>query len=132
MKKLAKYIYAFKIILFMINFYFVFMMLHNILDTNLYGIIFIILYLAFALKVTSEILSKKLRYQHDIIYNGMQIGFMIYLLIISVKINLAKIYVTRITISYFRTNYIILSILIVFILTYSLLENANKNSVKRR
>lgn len=132
MKKLAKYIYAFKIILFMINFYFVFMMLHNILDTNLYGIIFIILYLAFALKVTSEILSKKLRYQHDIIYNGMQIGFMIYLLIISVKINLAKIYVTRITMGYFKTNFAILSVLILFIFIYSFLEVSGQKRVKQQ
>ena len=122
MKKLAKCFYIIKVLLFIVNFYFVFVMLHNILDTNLYGIIFIALYLIFALKITSEIISKKLRYQHDIIYNGMQIGFMTYLLIVSIKITISKVYVTRITISYFRTNYIILSLLIMFILAYSYLE----------
>ena len=122
MKKLANIIYIIKLILFIINFYFVFMMLNNILDTNIYGIVFIVLYLIFSFKVMFEVISKKSKFKTDIIYNFMQIGFILYLLIVSLKTVFAKVYVTRVTISYFRINYIILSILIVFILMYSMLE----------
>ena len=123
MKKLAKPVYIIKLLLFIIHFYFVYVMLNNILDTKIYGIIFIIIYLLLSIKIILEIISKKTKYQNDIIYNIMQIGFFVYLLIISVRTAIAKVYVTRITISYFKINYIILSVLIIFILTYSLLEN---------
>ena len=122
MKKLAKVIYLIKLVFFVIHFYFVFLMLHNILDTKLYGIIFLVFYILFAFKVIIELLSKKDRYKNDLIYNIMQIGVYFYLLIISIKTYVAKIYVTRITLGYFKLNYIILSVLIIFIFVYSYLE----------
>ena len=127
MKKLAPIVYVIKIILFIIQFYFVFTMLYNILDTKIYGIVFIVFYLLFSLKVITELLSKKQRYKNDIIYNVMQIGVYAYLLIISIKTSIAKIYVTRLTMGYFRINYIILSILIVFLFIYSYLEFKSSN-----
>lgn len=127
MNKLAKIIYIIKLLLFIMNFYFMFIMLDNVLDTYIYGIIFIVLYLLFTVKIIYEIISKKLKYKEDIIYNIMQIGFIIYLLIISINTSITKIYVTRITISYFRINYLILSVLIVFILAYSFLENKSSD-----
>ena len=109
-------------LLFVMHFYFVFMMLHNILDTKIYGVIFIVLYIAFIIKIIIELLSKRDRYKNDFIYNIMQIGIYFYLLIISIKTNISKIYVTRLTLGYFKINYIILSILIIFIFLYSYLE----------
>ena len=131
MKKLAKSIYIIKLLLFAVNFYFMFSMLSNILSTNIYGIIFIVMYLIFAIKIIIEIIAKNTKYQEDIIYNIMQIGFIIYLLIISIKINMANVYVTRINFSYFKVNYIILSILILFILFYGFIETNNKPNVKQ-
>lgn len=122
MKTIAKIIYYIKLILFVIHFYFVFLMLHNILDTKIYGIIFLVLYLLFAFKVLTELLSKKDRYKNDLIYNIMQIGVYFYLLIVSIKTYFAKIYVTRTTLSYFKINYVILCVLIIFIFIYSYLE----------
>lgn len=122
MRSISKIVYIIKMILFVLHFYFVFLMLHNILDTGLFGIIFIVIYLMFILKTIFELLSKKDRYKNDIIYNVMNIGVYLYLLVISIKTYLAKIYVTRITLSYFKTNYIILSILIIFIFVYNYLE----------
>lgn len=122
MKTIAKIIYYIKLILFVIHFYFVFLMLHNILDTKIYGIIFLVLYLLFAFKVLTELLSKKDRYKNDLIYNIMQIGVYFYLLIVSIKTYFAKIYVTRATLSYFKINYVILCVLIIFIFIYSYLE----------
>jgi hypothetical protein len=97
-------------------------MLHNILDAKIYGIIFIIFYLLLALKTIIELLSKKQRYKNDIVYNIMQIGVYAYLLIISIKTTTSNIYVTRITMNYFKINYIILSVLILFLFIYSYLE----------
>ncbi len=122
MKKYAKVVYIIKMVLFVIHFYFVFMMLHNILDATIYGVIFLAFYLVFAIKVLSELLSKKDRYKNDTIYNIMQIGVYAYLLVLSIKTYTAKIYVTRITMSYFQINYVILSVLIIFIFIYSYLE----------
>ena len=130
MKKIAKIVYSIKMLLFIVQFYFVFIMLHNILDTRVYGIIFIVFYLIFVLKTIIELLSKKQRYKNDYIYNIMQLGIYIYLLIVSIKTTVFKVYVTRNTIEYFKTNYIILSLLIVFVLVYSYLER--KSNVKQQ
>ena len=122
MKKLARVIYYIKLILYIIHFYFVFLMLHNILDTKIYGLIFLIIYIIFAIKVLIELLSKKDQYKNDLVYNIMHIGVYFYLLIVSVKTYISKIYVTRLTLNYFKINYIILSVLILFIFIYSYLE----------
>ena len=127
MKSIPKIVYIIKMILFVIHFYFIFMMLPNILDAKIYGIIFLVFYLAFVIKTIIELLSKKGRYKNDIIYNIMQIGLYAYLLVISLKTTVAKVYVTRLTLSYFKMNYIILSILIVFIFVYSYLEFKSSN-----
>lgn len=119
--------YTIKIILFIIHFYFVFLMLHNILDTKLYGVIFLIVYISFIIKGLDELLSKKDRFKNDLIYNIMQSGVYLYLIIVAFKTYMAKIYVTRVTIGYFKTNYIILSLLIIFIFIYSFLEFKSSN-----
>ena len=128
MIKLSNIIYSIKLILFVIHFYFVYMMLHNIIDTGVYGIIFIILYLVFAFKLLYEIVSKNKKIKNDIIYNIMQMGFIFYLLIVSIKTYSSNVYVTDFTFSYFKINYIILSILIFFIIIYSILENKSSNN----
>ena len=97
-------------------------MLHNILDTKIYGLIFLVFYLIFAIKVLIELLSKKDRYKNDLIYNIMQIGVYFYLMIVSIKTYIAKIYVTRMSLGYFRINYLILTVLIIFIFIYNYLE----------
>ncbi len=122
MKTLTKISYIVKLVLFIIHFYFVFLMLHNILDTKLYGVIFLVTYMAFIIKELEELFSKKDRFKNDLVYNVMQIGVYLYLVIVSLKTYMAKIYVTRVTLNYFKTNYIILSILILFIFAYSYLE----------
>ena len=125
MKKLTNIIYYVKLLLLISHFYFIFTMLHNILDTGLYGIIFILFYLFFIVKLFLELLFKKESFKEDFIYNIMQIGLLLYVHVISIKTYLSKVYVTRFTISYFRVNYIILSILILFIIIYSVLDKKN-------
>ena len=132
MKKFSKIIYIIKLFLFIINFYFIFTMLHNILDTKIYGVIFIIIYLVYVIKVILEMLSKKERYQNDIIYNFMQIGLIAYIMIISIRCMTIKMYVTRFSLPYFRINYIILSILIVFILIYNFVGFSDPKKIKKK
>lgn len=122
MRKISKIIYIIKMFLFIISFYFVFLMLHNILDAKLFGVVFLIIYFVLVIREIIEIFSKKDEYKEDIIYNVMKMGVYLYLLIISIKTTMAGALVTRITADYFKTNYIIISVLMLFILIYNLLE----------
>ena len=132
MKKISKIIYYIKLILFIVNFYFIFTMLNNILDTKIYGIIFIIAYLIYSFKVVFELLSKKDRYKKDVIYNMMQIGLIIYMLFISIRCIMVKMYVTRLTLIYFNINYVILSVLVLFILAYNIVGFGDeKKNIKK-
>lgn len=127
MKKITSISYYFKMFFFIIHFYFVFIMLHNILDVQIYGLIFLIFYLGYVLKFIYELLSKKKRFKTDFVYNLMQIGLMFYLMLISLKTVYGNIFVTKNTLFYFRINYCILSALILFIILYSILMFSNKS-----
>ena len=127
MKKISKITYIIRMFLFIINFYFVFIMLKNILDTKVFGIIFIVLYMFLIIKVILELFNKKDIYKEDFIYNIMQTGVYIYIIVMSMKIIVYNIYVTKITYNYFKTNYLILSLLIVFVLVYSYIEFKSSN-----
>ena len=122
MKRLTNIVYYIKMFLFIVHFYFVFLMLHSILDTKIFGYLFLFFYFIYVVKIILELLSKKQRYKCDIIYNLMQIGFSFYVMFIATKINIDDLYVTVNTYTYFKTNYIIASMLIVFALIYSLVE----------
>ena len=122
MKKFSKIIYYIKMLFFVIHVYFVFSMLHNILDTQIYGLIFIIFYFLYVIKVIIELLSRKKRYKNDGMYNLMQAGFLFYVMLISIRTGISKMYVTANTLPYFRINFIILSLLILFIFVYGFLE----------
>ena len=126
MKKFANIIYYFKIFILIIHFYFVFLILHNILDIKLFGYLFLVIYAIYITKCIIELLSKKRRFKNDIIYNSMQIGVLIYIIFMSVKVSINEMYVTNITFQYFKSNCIIISILIIFILIYSFIELRNK------
>ena len=130
MKKITNTSYYLKIFFFIIHFYFIFMMLHNILDVKIYGLIFLIFYIIYVLKFIIELLSKKRRFKEDFIYNLMQIGLMTYLIIISIRTVNGNIYVTKNTLHYFQVNYCILSALILFIILYSILV-FNSKSLKK-
>ena len=126
MKKLVNTVYCVKTFILIIHFYFVFMILHSILDTKLFGYLFLVIYIFYIIKVITELLSKKNRYKTDLIYNIMQIGLLCYILIISIKISVNDLYVTKITYNYFKNNFIFISLLIIFILIYNFIELRNK------
>ena len=132
MKKIPKIVYFIKMFLFIIHFYFVFSMLHNILDAKIYGYIFLAFYFVYVIKVIIELLSKKKHYKKDTIYNFMQVGLMAYILIIAIRTNVIHMYVTKMTLPYFKINYSILSLLIIFIISYSFIEFKMPEDTKKR
>ncbi len=119
---MKKSIYLIRIILFLIQFYLVFSIIGCILQVGLVGYMFLLLYILYVLKIIMELLSKKTRYQNDFVYNFMQIGLFFYMGVIFIKILSDKLIVIENTKNYFITNYLILSLLLIFISLYSLLE----------
>ena len=122
MKNLEKISFIVRMIFFLLHFYFVFAMLYCILPLKYLGYIFIIFYLLYVVKEIIELVSKKKIYREDFIYNFMQIGLMFYLIVFSVRLNISKIFVNAETLQYFRINYLIILVLIIFTLLYSFIE----------
>ncbi len=122
MKKLNKIMYGLRIFSFIIQFYLVFILLPSILLVGLLGYILLVIYICYNILIITELLSKKKKYKCDLIYDFMQIGFVFYLMVINYKIYSDHIYVIKNTLAYFRINYGIMSLLLIFIIIYSMLE----------
>lgn len=122
MKKMNKIIYAIRLFLFIIHFYLIFILINNTLSVGLLAYIFLIIDIFYALVIIWQLIYKKRKYKYDMIYNLMQIGFDIYLSIIIFKIYYEHLYVLNKTLTYFKVNFIIMSILLVFIIVYSFYE----------
>ena len=122
MKKTNKILYGLRICSFLIQFYLVFHLLPSILSIGIIGYGLIMLYIFYDLMVISQLVGKKKKYKYDTIYDFMQIGFVFYLLVITYKIHHDHIYVIKNTLSYFRINYGIICLLLIFIIIYSLYE----------
>ena len=122
MKTLTRIIYDIKMVLLTIHFYFIFSILHNILDMKIWGYLFLGIYTIYIIKIIGELLSQKKRYKNDFIYNLMQIGILAYIIFFAIKVNINGIYVTNMTYNYFKSNYIVVSALFIFVFIYSLAE----------
>ena len=122
MKNIDKIIYAIRIFLFIGHFYLIFVLLNSILPVGLFGYIFLVIYVIYVSMILKQLISKKKKYKYDLIYNFMQIGFIVYLVIINYKIYHDHLYVVNKTLSYFKTNYLIMSLLLIFIIVYALYE----------
>ena len=83
-----------------------------------FGIIYLILEIIYIIVIITQLLGAKLRYKREIIYNCMQIGFYIYLILFFIKIRTN--YITpSLSFIFLRNNFIVLSILLVIIMIYS-------------
>ena len=83
MKNIDKIIYAIRIFLFIGHFYLIFVLLNSILPFGLFGYIFLVIYVIYVSMILKQLISKKKKYKYDLIYNFMQIGFIVYLVIIN-------------------------------------------------
>ncbi len=111
-------LYYFRYILFILHIFLVFQLLYILLRMSYFGIIFIIMDIIYIVMVITQLLSAKLRYKREIIYNCMQIGFYIYLILFFIKIRTN--YITpSLSFIFLRNNFIVLSILLVVIMIYS-------------
>ena len=125
-KKINKILYTLRIICFLIQFYLIFNLLPKIISVGLIGLIFLTIYIFYIVMIIKELVSKKKKYKYDIIYDFMQIGFVLYLFVINFKIYHDHIYVIKNTLNYFNVNYIIMSLLLIFIIAYSFFELRNR------
>ena len=120
MKKelLIKYLYYFRIIVFIVHLLLIFNLLYITLRMSYIGIIFLIIEFIYSINTLIEMISKKLRYKKDYMYNIMNVCFFAYLLAFYIKIK--KNYITpNLFFNYLRNNYILLIFLILLILLYS-------------
>ena len=130
MKKVTKISYFIRVFFFVFHFYFVFALLNSLLTIGCIGYIFLLIYFIYIIKVILEMLSKKRKYKEDFVYNFMQIGTLLYLSFLSFRVNSTKLLVTKVTSTYFKTNFVILSLLLVFIIIYSIVEFRKKKGEK--
>ncbi len=124
MHKISKIIYNLKNLFFLCHFYFIFMLLPNIIQTGIIGYLFLIIYFVYIIKIIYEMMHKFK--QQDKIYNLMQIGMLLYIIIFSLKISLDDIYVTGTTLEYLIVNYVVIGLLIIFILLYAFLDGKKR------
>jgi hypothetical protein len=111
-------IYYSRYILFILHNFIVFQLLYIILRMKAFGIIYLILEIIYIIVIITQLLGAKLRYKREIIYNCMQIGFYIYLILFFIKIRTN--YITpSLSFIFLRNNFIVLSILLVVIMIYS-------------
>ena len=111
-------IYYSRYILFILHNFIVFQLLYIILRMKAFGIIYLILEIIYIIVIITQLLGAKLRYKREIIYNCMQIGFYIYLILFFIKIRTN--YITpSLSFIFLRNNFIVLSILSVIIMIYS-------------
>ena len=111
-------IYYSRYILFILHNFIVFQLLYIILRMKVFGIIYLILEIIYIIVIITQLLGAKLRYKREIIYNCMQIGFYIYLILFFIKIRTN--YITpSLSFIFLRNNFIVLSILLVIIMIYS-------------
>ncbi len=83
-----------------------------------YGIVLLIIEFIYIITILIQMISSKLRYKKDYIYNLMHISYFVYLLGLYIKIKTN--YITPyLSFKYLRNNYVILSILMVIIIIYS-------------
>ena len=122
MKRLKNLAYYIRILFFILQFVFLFLIEETLLQVRPLVYLFLFVYTLFVIKILVELLSKKKNYREDTIYNIMQIGLFIYIFILFYYVYIKHIIVRISTMSYFNTNLIIMCILMIFIVLYSCTE----------
>lgn len=129
-KNTSKVIYTIRIILFIIHILMLYMIIPNIVNVGLIGHVFIIIEVIYIMKIILELLSKKECYKDEAYYNIMQIGFYSYIVILWSKLYFNNELFTIQFVRYLKNNYIILSILIIFLILYGILGINNGIRIK--
>lgn len=120
MKKelITKILYYLRIIVFIIHLIIIFNLLYITLRMSYFGIIYLIVEFIYSINILIEMLSAKLRYKRDYVYNFMNLCYFGYL--ISFYIKIKQNYINPyLSFNFLRNNYIVLSILLVLVFIYS-------------
>ncbi len=125
MKKIEKIFYYLRMIFFVISLVLTFMLIKNITQVGLVGYLYLIIFILFSILIIQQVLSQKMNYKRDLVYNIMQMGYTLYLGVIVFKTYYDKIVVMDSTIKYFTINYLILSILLIIIASYKIWDMKN-------
>lgn len=114
-----KILYYLRIFFFIIHYFLLFMIIGNVIKVGIFGYLFFIMEFIYGINVILELISKKKCYKNDLFYNIMQIGYFCYILVLWSKLYFNNVLLFNDMIVYLKTNYIILSILILFLVLYS-------------
>ena len=117
MKKLASIIYPIRIVLFIIHLLMLYMIIDDIVCVS-FGYLFLFVDVIYVIRVIIELFSQKSLYKKDIYYNIMQIGLYTYIGILWGRLTFGGIFGKELLL-YLKINYIILSILFLFLTLYS-------------
>lgn len=126
-KKAIKVIYGLRIVLFIAHLLMLFAILGDIIRVGMIGYLFLIIDIVYTIKIISELLSKKVCYKSDFYYNIMQIGLFVYVSVLWSKLYFNNTFLSSGITTYLRNNYILLSLLMIFLGTYSILVVDKKN-----
>lgn len=124
---MKKILYIFRIVIFILYLLAIFLMIDNLYKPNFFSITYFLLNVIYSFIIILTILSKKKIFQATISYNILNIGIYIYTFM------LYRIVYTKSSLDiisnqvYFRNNFIMLSILLVGIITYTLVLNKEEN-----
>lgn len=127
MKRVSRILYIIRNVLFVFHLLFIFLLLNEILGIGLFGYMFLFFEIVLIVNIIRELLSKNSRYQNDIPYNIMQVGLYIYISIIWYRVYVLNTLIVGEMWEYLRNNLIIFSVLIIFLIVYSLIIRKEKN-----
>lgn len=124
---MKKLFYFLRLILFVIYLICMFLLINKLYNPNIFSNLYFYLNLIYSFVIILSILSKKGIFKNTISYNILNIGIYIYtimLFIITKKNSVLDIINNT---SYFKNNFLMISILLVGIISYSLILNNEKN-----
>ena len=124
MKKILYYLRLLTFILYLIM---IFLLIDNLYKSSFLSIIFFLLNLIYSFIMILTILSKKKIYQETISFNFLNIGIYIYIFMLYKITSSNSILDIINNKTYFNNNYIMLSILLIGLTTYSIFLNNEKS-----
>lgn len=118
-----KIFYYVRILLFIFYLFIMFLLIDNIYNFEIFSIIFYLTNIVYSFLIILSILSKKITFKKNIIFNLLNIGVYIYIFTLYsiVKSNSSLDILNNIV--YFRNNFVMISTLLIGIITYLLILN---------
>ena len=124
---MKKILYYLRLLLFIPYLVIIFLLIDNLYKTSFLSIIFFLLNLIYSFIMILTILSKKKIYQETISFNFLNIGIYTYIFMLYRITSTNSILDIINNKTYFNNNYIMLSILLIGLTTYTIFLNNEKS-----